>query len=101
MPMNFPDMKSLIEAAEVHKFRKPHEDEAEERYRVALADHVQKIDFVESMEIRTSKGWDQWTPKEGVEMLVRSGLGDLLKEIAGRGTPTATVLADDAEADEL
>lgn len=100
MPMNFPDMESLIQAAEVHKFRKPHEDEAEERYRVALADHVQRIDFVESMEIRTSKGWDRWTPEEGVEMLVRSGAGDLLKDIAGRGTPTATVLADDAAVGE-
>lgn len=100
MPMNFPDMESLIQAAEVHRFRRPHEDEAEEKYRVALADHVQRIDFVESMEIRTSKGWDRWTPEEGVEMLVRSGAGDLLREISVRATPTATVLADDAEAEE-
>jgi len=100
MPMNFPDMESLVEAAKVHKFRKPHDGEAEDGYRVALADHVQRIDFVESMEIRTSKGWDRWNQAEGMEMLLRSGARSILDPGQGRATPTATVLGEDSGADE-
>ena len=73
MPMNFPDMPSLKRAASIHKFRQPNKGEAEPDYRAALADYVTPIDFIESQEIRTSKGWDKWTDDENNEMLKRSG----------------------------
>lgn len=74
MPMDFPDMASLKSCAEVHKFRQPNEGEAEADYRAALADHVKPIDFIESQEIRTSKGWDQWNDAENKDMIRRGGL---------------------------
>ena len=61
MPMSFPDMKSLEQAAKVHGFRQPEENETEPQFRKELADHVSQIDIVESMEIRSSRGWDEWT----------------------------------------
>jgi len=64
MPMNFPDYESLRAVAKTHKFRSPAREEPEEQYREALADHVKPIDFIESGEIRTGKGWDQWTDAE-------------------------------------
>ena len=48
MPMDFPDMKSLLFAAKIHKFRQPSKNEPEEKYREALADHVAPHDFIES-----------------------------------------------------
>lgn len=74
MPMDFPDMKSLIRAGEVHKFRAPNESETEPEYRKALADHVVPIDFIESQEIRNSKGWDKWDTGENSDMLIRAML---------------------------
>ena len=61
MPMSFPDMDSLVRAAEVWKFREKDEGETEIQYRTALADFVQDGDLVESMEIRTGKGWDEFS----------------------------------------
>jgi hypothetical protein len=72
MPMSFPDMRSLKSAAEVHKFRQPNEGESEAEYRSALADHVAPRDFIESQEIRTSKGWNQWDQKDNEDMLRRA-----------------------------
>ena len=60
MPMDFPDLPSLMRAAMVHRFRKPRDDEEEGEFRTALADHVSSIDFIESCEIRTAVGWDKW-----------------------------------------
>jgi hypothetical protein len=74
MPMDFPDMESLEQAAEVWKFRKPNEGETEPQYRNALADHVSPKDIVESMEIRTGRGWDQFSAREGTELVLRSAL---------------------------
>lgn len=71
MPMNFPDMKSLIAAAKVHKFRQPEQSEPEDSYRTALADFVSKIDFIESQEIRNKRGWDRWNEKENLDTLRR------------------------------
>ena len=71
MPMDFPDMKALISAAKVHKFRRPMAGETEKEFREALADHVTPIDFIESQEIRTKKGWDQWNDAENADMLRR------------------------------
>lgn len=72
MPMDFPDMESLINAAEVHKFRQPTEGESEYEFRRALADHVQPIDFIESLEIRNKKGWDRFTTGENLDMVIRA-----------------------------
>lgn len=73
MPMSFPDMKSLIRAAEAHHFRGPNLDETEEEFRKALADHVEPIDLIESCEIRNKVGWNQWNTPQQVDMLHRSG----------------------------
>lgn len=79
MPMNFPDsdgfpqLGSLINAAEVHHFRNPNENESQDDYRVALADHVASIDFIESEEIRNKVGWDKWSDDQNRAMLRRRG----------------------------
>lgn len=72
MPMSFPDMKSLIRHAEMLKFRAPNPGETESEYRTALADFVRPLDFIESQEIRTGKGWDQWNDLENMDMLSRA-----------------------------
>lgn len=71
MPMDFPNLKSLERAAEVWKFRIRADEETEAQYREALADFVQTKDFVESMEIRKGKGWDQFTSEDNMEMIRR------------------------------
>jgi len=72
MPMNFPNMKALKSAARVHELREPFEDETAQHYREELANHVQSIDLVESMEIRTGSGWDKFSDQENGELLARS-----------------------------
>jgi hypothetical protein len=72
MPMDFPDMQSLIEAAHVHKFRPLNDGESELEYRTALANFVAPKDFIESEEIRNGKGWDKWDDGENRAMLIRS-----------------------------
>ena len=74
MPMSFPDMKALEQAAEVHSFRKPNEGESEKTYRDALADHVEPIDFIESLEIRNGVGWNKFSDEQNRDMLRRSAL---------------------------
>lgn len=74
MPMNFPDFNSLKRAAEIHQFRQPKSCEPENDYRIALADYVSKIDFVESEEIRNKVGWDKWNEQQKMAMLKRRGL---------------------------
>jgi len=69
MPMDFPDMESLEDAAERWKFRKPNKDETEEQYRAALADFVAPKDFVESCEIRNKVGWDKFSEGQEFDML--------------------------------
>ena len=71
MPMSFPDLDSLKDAAKVHHFRPPEEDESEEDFRVALANHVSSIDLVESEEIRNKVGWDKFTDTQNRSMLTR------------------------------
>jgi hypothetical protein len=71
MPMSFPNMESLKNAAEVHKFRQPFEGETERDYRTLLADHVEKIDKIESGEIRYGVGWDEWTDAQKRDHLIR------------------------------
>ena len=73
MPMSFPEMNDLLAAAEIHKFRLPNDGETEAEFREALADHVKPIDFIESQEIRTGKGWDQWNDEDKKDMFRRSG----------------------------
>jgi hypothetical protein len=72
MPMDFPDMNSLISAAQVHRFREPNKDETEIQYRNALADHVRPRDMIESEEIRNGSGWDKWDEGQKRAMLGRS-----------------------------
>ena len=67
-------MRSLVSAAEVHKFRKPNKEEKEIDYRNALADHVAQRDFIESEEIRNGCGWDKWNDGQKQAMLGRSVL---------------------------
>jgi hypothetical protein len=74
MPMQFPDLASLVYAAQVHGFRQPDVQESEDAYRAALADHVERIDFVESLEIRNKVGWDQFDEQQQRDMLVRRRL---------------------------
>lgn len=69
MPMNFPDMRSLERAAEVHKFREPLPDESETHSRQALHDHVLPIDRVESFEILFGIGWDKWTDTQRLQSM--------------------------------
>jgi len=69
MPMDFPDLKSLIYCAKVHKFRKINDGESEDDYRNALADHVAPRDFIESEEIRNKVGWDQWTDGQSEDII--------------------------------
>lgn len=71
MPMSFPDMKSLCSAADVHDFRQPHESESEDEFRVALAEHVKPRDFIESHEILTGKGWNEWNADQETSLLKR------------------------------
>ena len=75
MPMNFPDMKSLLLAADAWKFRKPNEGESEDEYRIALAEFVAPQDMIESMEIRNKVGWDQWNDAQNLAMLMRAFSG--------------------------
>jgi hypothetical protein len=72
MPMSFPDMNSLKLAARVHRFRQSNEGESEKDYREALADHVLPRDLIESQEIRTGHGWDNFTAEEQTDMLLRN-----------------------------
>lgn len=79
MPISFPDSESfpesgsLINAAEVHRFRKPSNGESQDAFREALADHVESIDFVESCEIRNKVGWDKFSDSQNRAMLRRKG----------------------------
>ena len=73
MPMDFPDLKSLLMAAKAHKFRKPNPEETENDYRETLVDYVKPIDFIESQEIRNKVGWDKWSDEQNKDMLRRSG----------------------------
>lgn len=74
MPMDFPNMQSLINTSKVWKFREPKEDENETEYRIALADCVEEYDLIESMEIRTGHGWDKFTETEKNEMTNRAAI---------------------------
>jgi len=80
MPMDFPDLPSLLNAAEVWDFRKPEDGESEAAYRKALADHVAQRDLVESQEIRTGHGWDKFSERENAEMIGRAKLAALRKQ---------------------
>ncbi len=81
MPMDFPTMKSLKMAAEVHGFRQPFEPSADDEfrmdpeteadYREALAKHVEPRDFIEAQEIRNKVGWDQFSGEQNDAMLNR------------------------------
>lgn len=74
MPMDFPNMASLIRRAECHKFRQPKKGETEDQFRTSLADHVEPRDYIESLEIRNKVGWDKFNVAQKRDMLIRKGL---------------------------
>lgn len=71
MPIDFPDLESIIRRAEMWKFRKMDEGESEAEYRIALADFVSDKDFIESEEIRNKVGWDKWNVKQNNRALLQ------------------------------
>ena len=80
MPMSFPDMESLKRRAEQREFRQPHENESEIQFRKEFSDFMESIDLVESMEIRTSRGWDEFNERQKTNLLERKiGTGNLFK----------------------
>ena len=64
MPRSFPTFDSLKQHAKDTGFREPLLCETEQQFRMALADYIQPKDMIESMEIRTGKGWDQFSPED-------------------------------------
>lgn len=64
MPRSFPNLKSLENNAAMRGFRTINKSETEDEYRIAFADFMKTVDIVESMEIRSGKGWDQLSPEE-------------------------------------
>ena len=80
MPMSFPDIESLKSRADQRGFRQPNEDELESQFRKEFSDFMESVDLVESMEIRTSRGWDEFNEKQKTNMLERKiGTGDLFQ----------------------
>jgi hypothetical protein len=72
MPINVPDHDAVVREAQKHKFREPLIDESDDQYRTALADHVFKIDKVAGHEIRTGRGWDEWTASDRSDFIART-----------------------------
>ena len=70
MPMDFPNMQSLIGAAKIHKFRMPFDSESEADFRRTLADHVRDIDLIESFEIRNGVGWDKFSDSQELGIII-------------------------------
>ena len=71
MPMDFPTFDSLKSHAEMLSFRQPNDGETEEEYRTALADHVEPLDYIESLEIRNKVGWDKFSDSQNRDMIQR------------------------------
>lgn len=86
MPMDFPDLQSVIarvcepedparaerlRSVGVQFFRRPNEGESEEEFRNAAADFVRDVrgDPLEAAEIRTGRGWDRQSPWEALREL--------------------------------
>ena len=69
--MSWPDMESLQLAAEVYKFRAPNKDETEEDYRNDLSMHVGASCAISGHEIRTKKGWNEWSDDEKRDIIRR------------------------------
>lgn len=79
MPTDFPDMRSLEQAAECWKFRSPKDGESQNEYRTALADFIKPKDHIESMEIRHGRGWDKWSKQQGIDALTdKAGAGPVM-----------------------
>lgn len=74
MPMDFPDMDSLIRCAKARGFRDPNVNEIEQEYRNALADFVEDLDFLESWEIRNKMCWDKWSNETVIQMFRKAGI---------------------------
>lgn len=84
MPRDFPDFKSLLRTAEIYKYRKPYENESEEDYRDMLANYVEPLDYIESLEIRNKVGWNKFSEAQNMDMLERKGLAFLKRDLQKR-----------------
>lgn len=76
MPMEFKGLWELLNHAEMTGFRPIREDETVEQYRKEYADFregsvTRHPDPVEAHEIRTGKGWNQWTDEEFDDLVRR------------------------------
>lgn len=69
MPMDFPNMDSLIRHADRVGFRPPTQNETEKEYRESLAKFMRNKDRIESFEIQFGKGWDRWNDAEKASSL--------------------------------
>lgn len=86
MPMDFPDLASLVSVAKARGFRQPHDNESEAQYRAALADCIEPIDFLGSCEIRNKVGRDKFSDEQNMAMIekkVSSFFLNMIKELKG------------------
>ena len=70
MPIDFPNMDSLINRARLRGFRMPEPGETEDSYRQEFSVFMCGVDMIESIEIATGTGWDKITPMEMMEHLL-------------------------------
>lgn len=80
MPRTFTN-DGVVSFAEMMKYRKQKEGESIDEYRAAIADLHQDKDPVEAQEIRTGKGWDEWSRGQETNLLSRMGI-DIHRQIA-------------------
>jgi len=93
MPMDFPDMRSLVRAAEVHKFRAPLPEESEADFRQALHHHVLPRDRIESFEILFGVGWNQFNDEQK-RQLMPDEMNHLINRVAFDNAMNAWDLAN-------
>ncbi len=72
MPINVPSHETVLREARKHRYREPRPGESEEDYRTSLAEHVFNIDKVAGHEIRTGRGWDEWTASDRADFIART-----------------------------
>lgn len=64
MPMTYDTLDTLLHAAECYEFREILLSETQDEYRNALADHVHTVSPIAGHEIRTGRGWDEWSQED-------------------------------------
>jgi len=89
MPMDFPNMQSLINRAKQRNFRQPNEGETESEFREAFSVFMRGVDIVEAMEIKAGRGWDKIDPNEAAHLLINGdgvSIADMAKEFMVKQT---------------